>query len=450
MIRDLVSRLLPKGSAVRNVATLMSGSVLGQLALVLTLPLLTRLYTPEEFGVLAVYASVLGIIGPIAGLRYEMAIPLPRTDGSALNVVVLTLICVGITTLLCSLAIIATGERIPEWLNTPAMAPYLWMVPLGLMLSGTYQALNYWAVRQKNFSRIARTNLRQGVVGAVTQVGMGLLAIGPLGLIIGHVVGKSAGLWILTKDAYRQDATLLLRVRSQRILCLARRHKKFPLFSTWGAMANSGSSMLPPIVLAAMFSPEIAGFYLLAQRGVQTPLTLIGASVGQVFHPKAVEARRQGTLSKLVFTSSKYLLRLSVIPLAVVGYFAPDAFAYLLGADWVVSGVYVRWLIPPILMQFFLSPISIIISVTENQMGGFLTQFLFLIFRTSFLIAGAYFGGSEGAIYYFSVSGVIVYTGLWLWILHIVQSSLLDWFNFMKLDIVVYLSVLSVGIYFLM
>ncbi len=442
-MKKLRDRYLPQGSAIRHVSTLVSGATLGQLAVLLASPILTRLYTPEEFGILAIYASLLSIIGVVAGLRYELAIPLARTNGSAANILALTVLCVISTTTLALIFIALFDEQIPVWINTPAIAPYLWLLPLGILLAGLYQTFNYWAIRHHSFNRIARTKIQQGVGGALAQVGMGFAHLGPFGLIVGQIIGQSAGLVELIRGAYRQDLSLMPRIRWRRIRQRARRYQRFPKYTTWAALANSGSTMLPPVMFAAMFSLEIAGIYMLAHRTLQVPLSLIGSSIGQVFHIKAAEAWRNGTLDQLMLKSFKGLLRISLIPLVVIAYFAPDLFALVFGESWRQAGTYVQWMVPWIIIQFIVSPTSIIVSVTENQFGGLISQILFLVVRLFSIVIGANVGGSDGAVFYYSMSGVIVYFGLWLWMMNIVGIGFYSWVRFISRDIFIFVAIIT-------
>lgn len=434
MMRRILSRYLPKGSAAHNVSLLVGGSAVGQLITVLAIPILTRLYTPEEFGVLAIYASILGIISTVASFRYELAIPQARTNASAANVLVLCVLCIFITTTCLVIFIAAFFQQIPVWLNTPVISPFLWLVPVGVFLSGMYQVFNYWAIRRQYFSDIANTKLQQGIAGVLTQVGLGLFQLGPVGLILGGVAGQSSGLIRLIRVAYKFDLGLLSRVSWRKLKQKSRVYKNFPRYTTFAALANTSSRMLPPIILASLFSTGVAGFYLLANRVLQAPLSLISSSIGQVFHSKAAIAIQDGCLAGLVLKSSSELIKLTLLPLLVIGYYAKDLSVFLFGEEWSYVGDYVQWMIPWLFIQFIVSPLSIVVSLTNNQKGGLLAQVLFLIVRISSLLIGGVVGGSDGAVLFYSISGFVVYFGLWLWMLRIVGTGFFEWLSFLKKD----------------
>src|SRR5215210_587379 len=147
----------PGGAFARHVVTLASGTAIAQLLLVLATPALTRLYTPADYGTLAVYSSTLTVLLVLASLRYEAAIPLPEDEALAGSLLALTLAVLAGMVMLVSLLVWLVGDAFVTRANVPALGPYLWLLPVGLLGAGTYQTLSYWAIRRRAFGRIART-----------------------------------------------------------------------------------------------------------------------------------------------------------------------------------------------------------------------------------------------------------------------------------------------------
>ncbi|MGI6455386.1 MAG: lipopolysaccharide biosynthesis protein [bacterium] len=146
---------IKKSSFAGDVLKLVSGTTFAQGLLVLASPLLARLYAPEDFGVLALYISITSIVGVIACLRYELAIMLPESDGEAANLLGVSLLFTAVITGLSTLVIWLWGESLLLWLNAPGMTPYLWLIPLTILLDGVFHALNYWNSRTKHFGRLS-------------------------------------------------------------------------------------------------------------------------------------------------------------------------------------------------------------------------------------------------------------------------------------------------------
>lgn len=426
-LQTIISRLLPKSRFARGVTVLASGTAAGQAIVVLASPVLTRLYTPDDFGVLAVYASFLGIVTVAASLRYQLAIPLPRSDGSAANILALSLICAGIVTAVIALIVTVFGDSIVVWTNTPMLAPYLWLLPVGVALGGAYQAFNYWAVRKRAFTRIAGTKLQQGGGMVATQIGLGFAHFGPLGLILGQVVGQAAGLTNLVRSAWREDRSALLRIRGDRIRWAARRYRRFPYFSTWSAVANKAGSQLPLVLFAALFSPAVAGLYLLAHRVLSMPMSLLGQAIGQVFHSSAAEARRDNQLNAITLQSFSGLARIGVGPIMLIAITAPELFAFVFGAEWRDAGIYVQWMAPWLTIVFITSPLSNLVSVMERQVADLVFQVLLLVLRCTAIVIGAFMGGPVLAIALFSTTSFLVWMVFAIWLLHATGITMRQW-----------------------
>lgn len=416
-----LARYFPSGSVAKHVATLVTGTALGQLAAVAASPVLTRLYTPTDFGVVGVYGAVLGILGVVAGLRYELAIPLPKSIGSAANLLALTLLCVFSTAMLLIGFVFVFQNQIPRWLNSPAIANYVYLIPLGVCLTGIYQVFNYWAIRRKYFSTIARTSVQQGIGSAGTQVALGLLQTGVIGLLFGLIIGQSAGLWALISGAYRNDKMQIKRVRWSRMAQAAKRYVRFPKFTTWQAMLNVSSTMLPLILFATLLSPAVAGLYMLAHRTLSLPLSLIGRSIGQVFHSRAAEAYHQGTLDQLTLNTFRRILQIGLGPLIFIGIIAPEIFGFVFGPQWKQAGVYAQWMVPWLIVQLVVSPLSVVSSVTGHQLGELVSQIVFFVVRIGALLAGTFYTVGNQAIEWFAFSGLLVYSGFFLWILKLLK-----------------------------
>src|SRR6476620_5964900 len=185
--------IVPGGMFWRSVVTLASGTAIAQLLLALAMPVLTRLYTPADYGSLAVYSSTLTVLLVVASLRYEVAIPLPEDESAAASLLALTVALLTGMAAMLSLLVWLGGDAFVDLFRVPALRPYLWLVPVGLFGAGMYQALSYWAIRRRAFTRIARTKLSQGIGQVVSQIALGIARAGAPGLLIGDVIGRVAG-----------------------------------------------------------------------------------------------------------------------------------------------------------------------------------------------------------------------------------------------------------------
>ncbi|WP_019558163.1 lipopolysaccharide biosynthesis protein [Thioalkalivibrio sp. ALE12] len=416
-MKERLKRLLPKNRFARSVSVLAGGTAAGQIIVVAASPILTRLYSPEDFGLLAVYAGLLGILGVIASLRYQLAIPLPESDEEAASVVVLSLLVVLGMTAVSAVIVWVWGGPITATLNTPALAPYLWLLPIGLFLSGVYQVFNYWAIRVKAFPAIARTKLTQ----ALSMVGLQLggYALGPVALLLGQVSGQAAGTSSLGLLTIRRKWATFRQVRLPDIRWAAKRYRRFPIYSSWGGIFNKAGTELPLILFAALFSPAAAGIYMLAHRVLAMPMQLVGKAVGDVFFSSASDAYRDGNLKQLVKNVNGILAYIAMPPTLVLIVFGPDLFAFVFGSEWRQAGHFAQWMAPFLYFNFISSPISTLNSVLEKQAHALAFQSAILVGRVVVLTVAANTGGVVLAVATFALFSAGMWAGWLFWLLRI-------------------------------
>ena len=409
--------LLPKGRFVRGIGLLAGGAALGQAIVVVASPILTRLFGPADFGLLGVYISLLGIFSVVANLRYQLAIPLPEQEEEAANLLGLSLCIVLFMSFIVVLVVWLFKHQIISWIKVPALRPYLWLLPLGVAMVGTYQAFNLWAVRKQAFSRIAQTKINQGFSSVLIQIGLGILKFGPIGLLVGNIAGQAAGTTTLAALAWRSDRAALKAISPKLMSRMAIRFRKFPLFSSWSGVFNNLSFQIPILMLSSYFGPEITGFYSLSFRVVGFPAQIIGQATAQVFFPTAVEANRKGSLATTTKLFFERLVQVSVSGFLIVGFSAPALFSVVFGRQWREAGAYAQWLSPWLFLVFVCSPLTALPVVMERQGREALFNFVLLISRVGALVIGGTLGSPRLALECFAIVSALCWFGFMLWIL---------------------------------
>ncbi|WP_237251717.1 oligosaccharide flippase family protein [Thioalkalivibrio nitratireducens] len=425
--KNQIRRLLPKNRFARSVSVLAGGTAAGQIIVVAASPILTRLYTPEDFGLLAVYAALLGIVAVIASLRYQLAIPLPESDEEAASIAVLSLLVIASMTALSALIVWFWGSSVAMLLNVPALEPYMWLLPVGLALMGMYQVFSYWAIRVKAFTKIARTKLTQAL--STVGVQLGAFTLGPLALLLGQITGHAAGATTLASLAVRRKWAAFRQVRLTNICSAARRYRRFPIYSTWGAMFNTASAQLPLLLFAFLFSATAAGLYMLAHRVLAMPSSLIGKAIGDVFFSQGADARRKGTLGVLVASIHGKLAHIAMPPMVLLVVAGPELFGIAFGADWRIAGEFARWMAPWIYLQFITSPLSLLFPILEKQMHEVFFQGALLISRLGALLVGAWLGDLMAAVILFSLASTVNYLAVLAWEIRISGNAWHDLYS---------------------
>ena len=388
---------------VRAVGVLATGTIVGQLITLAASPILSRLFDPASFGVLAVYTAVLGVATTIGSLRLEQAIGLPRSQQVAFNVMVLAVMTSVVTaTVVGALAFVAPGWLFPATdVDVPALVSLL--LPLGVLFGSIYQAMSIWALRTRAFQPVAITRVSQAITAAVAQIGAGILGLGAVGLTAGHALGQSVGAGTLIARTLR--GRRLRRPRRRDLWLALKRYKRFPLLATPAALLNSVSLQVPVILLASAFGSGATGQYYLSLRITMAPLDVLGRSVGQVFYADAIKLGRSQprALRRLVIATSIKSVLIGIIPTSVIAIFSPYIFPILFGADWHDAGLFSRATAVMLLANFAVSPVSQIFLLVEKQMFSVIVNLVKLITAlTSVLIPIALGATAVGVVWVFS------------------------------------------------
>lgn len=353
-------------STMRGISSIVLGGVAGQAVVILSYPLITRLYDPAEFGLLTVFASLVGMIGVVSTASLEAAIPIPPDDREAAAVAWAALGAVGLVTMLTAAIGVVAADPVADLLGVPQLADYWWLLALTVLVLGIYLVLSEWMIRDRSYAAIGRRNLFQGLGQTATQVGLGLAGIRPVGLLLGLGAGRlmALGGLVSRRGLLRQPRPGLRAVRTA-----VHRFRRFPLLAAPSALINSAGLEVPLLVVSALYGDARAGLLGLTVRVIAGPATIIGQAVHQVFTGESSAAIRQpqGTLGRSVRGAVGRLLMVGAVPAGVLVVFGPALFGLVFGAEWREAGEYARFLAVGYLAQFAVTPISSILFLLERQ-----------------------------------------------------------------------------------
>jgi O-antigen/teichoic acid export membrane protein len=393
----------------KSLITLVFGTAGSQAIVLMLLPLLTRLYTPEEFGSFSVFASLLGIFSVVAALRYEVAIPLPLRNNIAFDLVIISLFSILSITLFITITLFLFGDYFLSALANPLLEHVFYLLPVGIGLTGIYSVLLFWATRRKAFKSIALSRVQQSLAGGGTQTVLGIFGFGVTGLVIGQIVNNCGGLITLLRGSIPKNSKFFSEIELKSILNTSREYKNFPKYSTFEALTNSASVNVPIILLGSLvLGPEL-GALMLAMRVMQTPMGLIGGAISQVYFSEAAEKYEKNELKNFTVKVLTGLCKAGVGPLIFASITAPYFFGVVFGSKWGGAGEILQWMTPWFIMQFLVSPVSMAFHVTGNQRMIMNLQILGLVLRVSIVLFSNFLFDGKYILEAFSLSGALFY-----------------------------------------
>lgn len=391
MIKNLLNKYFLKSSFTKDVITLFSGSLIAQVISILFSPILSRIYTPEDYGLFALYLSVLNILIVIAPLRYEMAIMLPKEESDAIKVSNIALIFITLFSFITLIISVLFNKYISIALGNIEISKWLYFIPLGLFLSGCYQVFNYYLNRKKEYKNISLSKITQNSINSLTSLGFGLMKYNVGGLIYSSLLGQFASILVLLKKInvkifFKSDNLKLAELKS-----LSREHKEFPLYSLPTAILDVFSLQLPIVLITHFFGTSEVGHYSFAMRVLTLPITLIGASVSQVFYQKISSVvNENGDAKGLIKKTWLHLAYIGIVPMLILLIWAPEIFSFVFGEKWFTAGKVAMIMSPMLFGMFVGSPTSSAYMVFKMQRIGLLFGIAVLLYRPIALYLGYY------------------------------------------------------------
>lgn len=443
-------KLCPEGSSRRHVFQLAGGTAFGQIAAILAAPILARLYTPEDYGVVALFAACLGVLSAFTGLNYPLALPMIQEESKVREVFFLSfclhLILVGVF----AIGLVFWGNLALRALRWEKLLPYLWFLPVSWALVGLYSIFNYIAFNKKMFSAVAQTKITQRLLGTGVSLSCGFFGVRPLGLVLGQIASQTGGIIFLGRKLVRPN--LVKRVTFNSLRQAALDYIDFPLYQTLGTFCNILSIQLPPLLLSSFAGPEVTGWFGFCMRFLNLPMALMGAAVGQVFYPRAGELGQGKDLTSLVKKTAERMLRLGVFPFLFLMYVAKPLFGFAFGISWEVAGVYASYMAPYVLMQFVASPLSTVFFVLKKQRLLISFQMIMLFSRGLSLWIGSLLGGIYCPILIFGAMSFCIYFVYLLLIFQVVNINKIVCLSLVikeiRLSILYMLPIVVLGMFF--
>ncbi|CAM4411217.1 lipopolysaccharide biosynthesis protein [Paenibacillus tarimensis] len=399
---------LKMGSFGKQLAVLMSGTALAQVITILSAPVLSRLFTPENFGVFTFYSSIISVLSIVAGGKYEIAVVLPEKDEDAVNVMGLSIMLAFITSLLSALLL---GGAM--WVNAPITAQmdtwWLLWIPASILAIGIYQSCNYWSTRQKTFRRQSVSQVVRSVGVSGTQLSTGFAGLGGAGLILGQLLGQWVATMTLFVQTWREDGKAIRdKLSMKKMLASIKTYKQFPLFNMPQAFINAMSQQMAPFLLAAYYGSAAVGLYGLSLRLLQMPINVISQSIRQVYLKRASDVfNRKGKQFPLYVKTILSLGAVGILPVCILVVWGPELFAVILGEQWREAGEFARWMILWLYLVYLNPPASVTAQVLNLQQLVLVFEVFLFAARFLALWLGFVYGTALTSIVYYSLTGVL-------------------------------------------
>lgn len=358
----------PSDSIFKNMALLLAGNMAGRVISIATLPILARIYSPENFGLLSVFNSLVMMSVPLATF-YATAIPLPKSNQFAINVLAISFITLAIWIVAFSVVLWWASRPILDLFSASSLAPFWPILVAGSAVAGAFQILTQWSTRRKAFRLISVATMTQSLGGAASKLALGLLGFTSFGLLLGGIIQHGSGGAQLARKLGQDVRVNYLRPSRRGMRKALRRFHDFPTFRLPSQVLMAFTAQALPLASASLFSLEVAGQVGLAVSVLVLPTSLLGRSIGQAFYGEVASLGRRHP-RQIRETTKSVILRLLLVsaPAALVlFFFGPSLFQFVFGDEWRLAGQISATASAYIVMSLISVPIIHVINVVGNQ-----------------------------------------------------------------------------------
>jgi lipopolysaccharide exporter len=406
------------GEFAKNVLTLMTGTVIGQAAVLLLSPIITRLFNAEDLAGLEQYTMIIVVLSVIVTGKYEFAIMAPKSREDARLLLVLSLriaffVCLGLLA-----ASFLLADQVSAWYNNPSLGHWLWTLPVALFGMAVFNSINYWFTRQKNFKVSATSKIWFSAASEPMKIGTGLAALGSAGLYVSTLAGNVLSAVYCFFHFRKDEPKGLQQGDKKRMWELAREFKEYPLISIWGSILNRIAQWAHIGVFSFYYGIEVVGYMALCRRVVQAPLNIVSNSYSQVFYQRISELDDPADLERFYTKNLMRFLVFAALMTGVIQVLPDNTMGFIFGSDWQPTMEYLKILVFWFALNFVTSSLAFITYRIRIQKAALFLDALHFAFIYSAILYSHHHGFNKvealkalvwAKVVYFAINILLVY-----------------------------------------
>jgi len=364
-IKYILYKYIGSSSYKKNILIMVGGKVVAQVIPILLSPLLTRIYSPEEFGLFAVYSTIISFIAMISSGRYCLSIILPKKEENAQKLVFISSILTVITTILFAVFLLLGGSFLFNALNSAKLSEYVVFIVLNILFIGLLEPLIYYGLRIKEYKILSSNAIVQAICIIVTRLLLGYLGLTESGLMLSYLLGYIFSYILLLA---RLKGFFYRELKNLDAKNLLKKYVNFPKFSLFADTLYVLTSTIPNLLLNKVFGSATTGHFSISEKVLGSPIWFVTSSVADVFKQEASEQYRlTGSCRKIFEKTTKALFLLGIIPFTLIFLIVPPLVPFIFGDIWAPAGEYIRIFSIMYFSTFVFGPTSYIVYIVNKQ-----------------------------------------------------------------------------------
>lgn len=408
-IEELIK--LFKGKFVQNISILLTGNIAAQAIALLAAPVITRLYQPDDFGIMTFIQSAAGIFTVIACMRYRYAIVLPKEKEEGYNLFALSIFSSFAVSIILVFLVFLFKGIVAEKCGFAGHENYLFFLPFIVFIASSSDIFVYLYTRFKDFKIISFVTVLMPIANSATKIGAGfLLSASAFWLIFGNLIGPLLASFLFLVFMKGKLSEIIKNINVARLRQSAYKYREFPKYNMPTGFINSISQNLPVLLFSYFFSQEIVGFYGLANMVLKRPVAIMSQSISKVFLQKSSEIQNQGgDLYKNLRKTTLGLAVIGIIPFAILTIAGKWIFGFVFGKEWLEAGLYAQALAPWLFLLLINQPATQTYLVKQKLRFLLYFNCINVFIKFISITAGFYiFHDAFYSVLLFSASGVFM------------------------------------------
>lgn len=369
-----------KSEFAKNTFKLTIGTSVAQAIPMIFYPVLGRIFTPGDFGLLATIASITAIISVYSTGMYDRSILITDTKKEAANVIGLVLLMSFFILLISYFILQFIIVQYTTWLKDPQLKEWLFICPISAFMVIIYNCYNEWSVRNKYFTNLSWNKIINAGSTTLGKLFFGIIKITSNGLIVGDVIGRTISAIGCIVRALQKDKEVFFQISFKRMKYLSKRYIEFPLYSLPGQLINTIVGQLPIIMIASIFNNIEVGYFAMTMNVLSVPISVISIAIRDTFRQKANEDyKKHGNCRYLFNKTFKILSTFAILGSTILIFILPELFSVLLGNQWRLAGEYSQILLPMIAIAFVTNSLNGVLIIVEKMKIDLFFQIYYLI-----------------------------------------------------------------------
>lgn len=421
--------MIKQNSFIKDILTLSSVPLLSQILGLMLTPLITRIYAPEDFGLLNTFSSIVAFLGVFSTLAYHSSILLPKNDKKALDMLIVCLISTIFFTSFFFIIIFFFKNSIILRLNIPELKDYVFLIPIFIFLHGIYQTFRFWNSRFKKFKIIAASKVGEVITNKTTVLSLGLSGYNTgisliYGVLFASVVKNS-----LLLINFKKHISDLKNFKWSDLLYGMKRYIKFPKYSLWSELLSRTPALVVVFLILNFFDSTVLGYYGLSVMVLTLPTVFITSSIMEAFMPRAAEAKHTNTHVDLLKEVYERVVSLTIFPFLVLGIYGDVLFGYFFGLEWIESGIIAQILVFRIFCEIIFNPIISLTVIIEKQQINLIRRVLNIVVISLSLLVGGFYQNYYLAFFLLSFSHGIATSLIGIYLMKIMKIKISEMFS---------------------